>query len=168
MSRRVLWCLPTAVAFFTVGGCAIELSDLTGDEAPENPAYLDLTQRFGDALMKHDYAAAYALTSRTLKQKMTLEQFQAEHQKEWAEKTRQFQPIKCFASTGTTDRRDLNDDDYAPLAEVPAGVRRAWMAAQFALEMSGEDVTRCFDCWLLIVADGGEDKIGRFEYIWCD
>lgn len=171
-----------ALGLMSFPGCLVQVPTVengadsaapSGVPAPGSPqaAYLELTRKYGEALSAGDFAAAYALTSSHLQQRMTLEQFVADNRQEWSHRTEGAPPLRLRPETGSLSLSEIKDEMYAKASEVPLDVRRAWMEVEVALELDAEDddePTRCFHCFLLIVDDAGQNKVGKYEYQWCD
>ncbi|MFO1019872.1 MAG: hypothetical protein U0903_04150 [Planctomycetales bacterium] len=131
--------------------------------------YHQLAKKFGDALMQEKYSEAYALMSDAYRKHTTLEKFTELHKNARKEYGK---PLQVETGVGTLDKDSLKDEEYGKLDEIPANIRRAWMHAQLALEVSGKgedaEVDRCYDCWMLLIDQNGKLVVGRFEYHWCD
>lgn len=148
---------------------AEEGGPVPGNFAPNDKSaearYRALTQQFGNAVFSEDYAAAYQLMSPEYQAGTAFEAFAAIHRKARADYGK---PLKCEVDVGALDPAELKGPDYARFASVPAEARRAWMHAEFALEIVDGETERCYGCWLLIVESAGGLRVGGLEYALCD
>jgi hypothetical protein len=155
-----------ALALLGVGGCARPGSAPSAVGGPQR--YEDLAARFGEALVKGDYKSAYALTSSRLQQRVSLPQFEAAAEKARADFGA---PLKCAKiGFGTSD--GLGGFQAAQTLgfpkEIPDADRLAWLHATLAVEMEGDEVLHCYNCWLLVENERGREKVGHFHFVSCD
>jgi hypothetical protein len=148
-----------------ISGCARPGSD-RGAAGPQR--YEDLAARFGEALVKGDYHAAYDLTSSRLQQRISLTEFKAAAEKAQADFGT---PLKCAKvgfgkSDGLGGFKAAETLGFPP--QIPDADRLAWLHATLAVEMDGDEVLRCYNCWLLVENESGREKVGHYDFVSCD
>lgn len=128
-----------------------------------------LAKQFGKALMKEDYKAAYALLSSEYQSRLPFDQFESEAEKARSEHG---EPLKVEADIGVVGNQFfISEGDpktYGFSPKIPPRSRLAWAFAKLALEVEGDDITRCYEARFLVVDDDGALKLGHVEYDWCD
>jgi hypothetical protein len=145
-------------------------SSRAGGEEEERPEYRDLTQRFGEAVLRGDWAAAYAMTTATFHGAVGQAQLQAQYEnllREIREDEPGFQPNRVIADFGVLPSNETEaKETYDILMVPPQATWKAWTAAGIGF---GDDqgIVQGIDARLLIVDDGGQLKIGwvRFEFM---
>ncbi len=58
-------------------------------------------------------------------------------------------------------------NQYGFPAEIPDDDRLAWVHAALALELDGDEILRCYDCWMLLENDHGKARVGHFAFTPC-
>jgi hypothetical protein len=165
------WCWLLA-GIGLLAGCDLVSQTLQEDdfEPPvKNEAGIrDVSQKFGDAILAEDYAAAYALTSTGLKARQSEAEFTTE-----ARAQRQ----EYFGGLQTT-RSDLEpfmpfDDEFADWENIPKDIRYQDLLGMCTITWHGEiTVTEGkppepFEIYLdiVIVNDGGKPRIAHIDWI---
>ena len=96
---------------------------------------------------------------------MTLEAFAAIHRQALVDYGK---PLTASAGHGDIGEGALADAEFARFRDVPPKDRFAWTFANLALKLDQGKTVECFDCWLLLVNNGKELRVGAFEYDSCD
>jgi hypothetical protein len=136
--------------------------------AVPKPSDYELVARlFGESLLAGNYPAAYQLTSKRLQHRMSLEKFTAACKQAAEQYGEAIQLGKVV-----TDRTDGLAGSAASgqlgfPAEIPDDDRLAWAHCAMALDVDGEEILRCYDCWMLVENDGGHAHIGHFSFVAC-
>jgi hypothetical protein len=127
--------------------------------------YKKIATEFGEALQAGNYAAAWAMTSNRIRNRMSYELFGQDFRdarNEYGEILR----IEVFDNE--LDEETLNDEDIIP-NDIPKESVRAWMTIELALELDQQgEVERCYDYWLILVEEEGQIKIADYYHEWCD
>lgn len=123
---------------------------------------------FADLLLAGNYEGAYMLTSGRLRHRMPLSQF-AQLCRGAAEKYGD--PIRL--GSVVVDRTaglagEHASGQYGFPVDIPDGDRLAWVHCALALDVDGEEILRCYDCWMLVENDGGKAHIGHFAFTACE
>lgn len=152
-----------------IGGVAGLRDEGAAAATPQEEAamkkYRAVTQQFGDALLAKDYPAAYKLTSPEYQAATNLEKFTELHH---SAVKKYGPPLRSEADVGETELAELKGESYAKYTTAPPDQRRAWTSVQLAVEVEDGEVSRCCDCWMMLVESGSDLRIGAFEYEWCD
>jgi ABC-type Fe3+-hydroxamate transport system substrate-binding protein len=127
-----------------------------------------IARLFADAVFAGNYRAAYDLTSSRLQGRMSLEKFTAACK----QAVQQFGEAVQLGKV-VTDRTgglagSAASKQYGFPAEIPDGDRLAWAHFALALDVDGDEVLRCYDCWMLLENDRGKARIGHFAFLPCE
>jgi hypothetical protein len=126
-----------------------------------------IARLFGESLLAGNYPAAYELTSSRLQQRMSLEKFTAackQAVQQYGEAV-QLGPTVVDRTSGLVGSHA--SQQYGFPAAIPDDDRLAWLHCALALDVDGEEILRCYDCWMLVENDGGKARIGHFSFIGC-
>jgi hypothetical protein len=134
---------------------------------PKPSDYQRIARLFGESLLAGNYSAAYQLTSGRLHRRMSLEKFSEACQ----QAAQQFGEAMQLGKV-VIDRTDGLDGSAASRqfgfpAEIPDDDRLAWAHCAMALDVDGDEILRCYDCWMLVENDGGKARIGHFSFVAC-
>ena len=125
----------------------------------------EVASRFAEAVIERDYAQAFALTTRGLRTRMSLEEFVAALEN--AEKdvvppgtyglnsnSMTFEGLaKACDELGTPLPRDVKPESF-----------RLWMCIEFIPDPHDPtELDACYDVWCMVVKEDGEDRIAYFE-----
>jgi hypothetical protein len=113
---------------------------------------------FGEAIRRGDFAAAYASTAAAFRRRVSLEAFRVPFLEVEARIGRPV-TVKCergvFEDLPTTS---LWKDLQSQGVEVPAPSAFVdWLAIGFKCALGA------YDCWVLVVAEGNEERVGHLE-----
>lgn len=148
--------------------CCAACTDGTSPASEEQreKRYYGLTQQFAEAVRNEDWATAHAFLSKPLQSSMPLEQFAEVHRQARQEYG---VPIGLQCDDGFVDPEVLKEGWSEEFPGVPPKNRQAFTHAYFVLERDQEgEVWRCYDLRLAWHDAEGADKVGWFEYAWCD
>jgi hypothetical protein len=141
------------------------------EELPvKNEAGLNaLAQSFIAALDKKDYAAAYALCSKELKDRQTEEAFTAELKNNWDRLAKAAKPMHTEVTLYMPYKDELEEWDGFPkdikYATLQGQITIEVGMTEIPLETAGDEpIYDGFDIDLFAVDDGGQPKIGYFEF----
>ncbi|MBI4556284.1 MAG: hypothetical protein HY706_01755 [Candidatus Hydrogenedentes bacterium] len=167
--RRIL--AGTGVFFCVVlPGCYLPIPDLSDAvdsvEVAREEHYRKFVTKMAEALTNGAYQFAYNACSSHLQAKMDYNGFVAFHKQAQREYG---MPAKLEVGVGTIGQEYLASEDFDFPSDIPGNLRRAWMHITYALEVDAEGyIERCYDLWLLIIAENGKNRIAHMEYQWCD
>jgi hypothetical protein len=146
---------------------ATEAGAAGGHAQPSAEGYEKIAEQFGRALVAGEYSAAYQLTSSRLHKRLTEKEFAqtcGDAAKQFGQAER-LGPVAIELTDGLDG--DQASQQYGFPAEIPDGDRLAWAHAAIALEVDGEEILRCYDCWMLLENDHGKARVGHFKFTFC-
>jgi hypothetical protein len=144
----------------------------TADEKPssEVPSAADcerIARLFGEALLAGNYPAAYQLTSARLHGRMSQDKFAQACKQAAKQYGEAIQLGKVVIDRRSGLAGSAASEQYGFPADIPDHDRLAWLHCALALDVDGEEILRCYDCWMLMENDGGKAHIGHFSFIGC-
>jgi hypothetical protein len=137
-------------------------------DVPTAADYKRVARLFGESLLAANYVAAYELTSSRLKQRMSAEKFSEACKKavEQFGEAVQLGAVVVDQISGLAG--PAASQQFGFPGEIPDGDRLAWLHTAMALDVDGEEIIRCYDCWMLLENDGGKARIGHFSFTPCE
>ena len=129
--------------------------------------FIRVAEELGQALLENRFEDAYAMTSKILRAKKPLEDFRNDYLKA---QQKYGEALKMKAGVGSIGKEILSGDGWGFPKDIPETDREAWMHVTFVTQVdvpTGE-ITRCYDCWLLIIHEDGAHKIAHYQYVPCD
>jgi hypothetical protein len=171
MQHRWPFVALVVVTLVPLAGCGNLLETVLVDNSQppvKNEAGLKkLGQQLGDALLKPDYAAAYALGAAQLKGRQTEEQFTAEVKNRWQLETEGARPLR-FEFEPWMPHKDEFDEWEGMPKDIKYGQLLGIVMLSYALEIEDEEVVRSLDIDAVVVDEGGEPKVAYLEFYEAD
>jgi hypothetical protein len=125
----------------------------------------EVASRFAEAVIERDYAQAFALTTKGLRRRMSLEEFVAalENAEQdvvppgtygLSSNSMTFDRLaKAYDELGTPLPQDIKPESF-----------RLWMCIEFIPDPHDPtELDACYDVWCMVVNEDGEDRIAYFE-----
>ncbi len=170
--QHSFWFIPLVVAaLVALTGCGDVLQAVLEDDSRppvKNEAGLTkLGRLLGDALLKPDYAAAYALGAKQLTSRQTEEQFTAEVKNRWQLETEGARPLRFEFEPWMPHQDEFDEWDGMP-KDIKYGQLLGIVTLSFALEIEDEEVVRSLDIDAVMVDEGGEPKVAYIEFYEAD
>jgi hypothetical protein len=128
----------------------------------------EVSQKFGDAILAEDYAAAYALTTSSLQARQSEEQFTAE-----AKEQRQAYFGELKPSESRLEPFMPFEDEFAEWASIPKDIRYRDLLGMCTITWNGEVVVAegsppvPFETYLdiVVVNEGGSPRIAYVDWL---
>lgn len=153
------------VTLLVFAGCARQGGSPHNNESEKvKSACRDLTQKFGEALVKEDFEAAYGMTSGKFQENVSEDGLKTQYEEGLAGLKKLLpsfgKPSKVTCDSGVLPSSEEDaKNTYDIKIDLPKDSWRGWTFAQL---LDGND--NGFEARLLIVEEGGQFKVGSVEF----
>lgn len=164
---RGYWILLLA-AIALLAGCG--KAEVAGAGEDAGKAYKPLVKQFGQAVMRGDWQAAYAMTTPEFQAKTSQAQMQADYGKLVAEIQKEepnYKPNMVDAHRGDLPKDEQEAAQWGISPVPPKSTWKAWACAEIG-EGQGGEMDRGIDAWMLVTEQGGQTKLSHVEFMFPD
>lgn len=167
---RNRWILAAGMA--VLSGCDLLSGALVQEDfkppVKDEAGIREVSKKFGEAILKQDYAAAYALTSASLQARQNEEQFTAEAQAQHREYFGELRPTHSELEPFMPF-----DDEFAKWESIPREIRYQDLLGICTITWRGDIIVaedlppEPFETYLdiVIVNEGGKPRIAHIDWI---